>query len=210
MGFIPETLIWLDNWPAGLKLNGPLSTFYSHTFIRIMGIWGSASFSLQTLRMPHISSPTEIVLSMVPFLPSTIYLIGVSGTCGLTMALSVLSDLLSFMTLHLYLCYIVATAVFAAQLQTAGSLWNLFRGKRFNVLRNRIDSWDYDLDQLLLGTILFTLLAFLFPTVLAYYALFATASATSAGFPSIPDRWTCRRAWRSYSSMPPSRRFSLP
>ena len=41
-------------------------------------------------------------------------------------------------------------------------------------MRNRIDTWDYDLDQLLLGTILFTLLAFLYPTVLTYYALFAT------------------------------------
>ncbi|KAJ7842086.1 N-acetylglucosaminyl transferase component-domain-containing protein [Mycena leptocephala] len=58
-------------------------------------------------------------------------------------------------------------------LRTGGSLWNLFRGKRFNVLRNRIDNWDYETDQLLFGTILFTLLAFLFPTVLAYYALFA-------------------------------------
>ena len=41
------------------------------------------------------------------------------------------------------------------------------------MLRNRIDSWEYDMDQLLFGTILFTLLAFLFPTVLVYYALFA-------------------------------------
>ena len=47
-------------------------------------------------------------------------------------------------------------------------------GKRFNVLRNRLDSWDYDIDQLLLGTILFTLVAFLYPTVLTYYALFAS------------------------------------
>jgi len=46
-------------------------------------------------------------------------------------------------------------------------------GKRYNVLRNRIDSWEYDIDQLLFGTILFTLWAFLFPTILAYYALFA-------------------------------------
>ena len=49
-------------------------------------------------------------------------------------------------------------------------------GKRYNVLRNRIDTWDYDLDQLLLGTILFTLLAFLSPTVFTYYALFAMVS----------------------------------
>lgn len=46
-------------------------------------------------------------------------------------------------------------------------------GKRYNVLRNRTDTWEYDIDQLLFGTILFTLVAFLFPTVLAYYSLFA-------------------------------------
>jgi phosphatidylinositol glycan class Q protein len=50
-------------------------------------------------------------------------------------------------------------------------------GKRYNVLRNRVDSWEYDLDQLLFGTILFTLLAFLFPTVLVYYTLFALVGA---------------------------------
>lgn len=41
------------------------------------------------------------------------------------------------------------------------------------MLRNRTDSWDYDVDQLILGTILFTLLAFLLPTVVVYYVLFA-------------------------------------
>ncbi|OBZ76282.1 hypothetical protein A0H81_03457 [Grifola frondosa] len=50
----------------------------------------------------------------------------------------------------------------------------LFVGKRYNVLRNRIESWDYEIDQLLLGTILFVLVAFLYPTVLTYYTLFAT------------------------------------
>lgn len=46
-------------------------------------------------------------------------------------------------------------------------------GKKRNMLRNRIDACDYDLDQLLLGTCLFTLLTFLFPTVLIYYITFA-------------------------------------
>ncbi len=55
------------------------------------------------------------------------------------------------------------------------SLFHLFRGKKHNVLRNRIDSCDYDLDQLLLGTILFTLLFFLLPTVLVFYITFTSA-----------------------------------
>lgn len=49
-----------------------------------------------------------------------------------------------------------------------------YSGKKRNVLRHRIDSCDYDLDQLLLGTSLFTLLMFLFPTVLSYYLTFAS------------------------------------
>src|SRR5258708_4499085 len=56
-------------------------------------------------------------------------------------------------------------------------LMNWLLGKRRNVLRNRTDSWDYDMDQLLLGTILFTLVTFLFPTVIVYYLLFALVSA---------------------------------
>ena len=46
-------------------------------------------------------------------------------------------------------------------------------GKRYNVLRKRLDDWDYDLDQLILGTMLFTLISFLFPTISVYYILFA-------------------------------------
>ena len=50
------------------------------------------------------------------------------------------------------------------------------QGKRYNVLRDRVDSWDYSIDQLVLGTMLFTLVAFLAPTVIVYYVLFALVS----------------------------------
>lgn len=48
-------------------------------------------------------------------------------------------------------------------------------GKKYNVLRHRVEPASYSVDQLLLGTIFFTLAAFLFPTVLAYYLAFAAA-----------------------------------
>ncbi|ORE06866.1 Gpi1-domain-containing protein [Rhizopus microsporus var. microsporus] len=67
----------------------------------------------------------------------------------------------------------LSARIFNWQLVILYSLFNLFRGKKKNVLRNRIDSCDYDLDQLLLGTSLFTLLTFLFPTVFVYYLTFA-------------------------------------
>ncbi|KAF9771764.1 hypothetical protein IL306_010582 [Fusarium sp. DS 682] len=75
------------------------------------------------------------------------------------------------------------------QLTILQSLFHLFRGKKHNVLRNRIDSCDYDLDQLLVGTILFTLLFFLLPTVAVFYLNFAIARmaiiSLKAGFDTL-------------------------
>lgn len=46
-------------------------------------------------------------------------------------------------------------------------------GKRFNVLHRRTDSWHYEVDQLILGTLLFTLFTFGLPTLLTYGIVFA-------------------------------------
>ncbi|CAE6490381.1 unnamed protein product [Rhizoctonia solani] len=107
-----------------------------------------------------------------PYFPLILYCIGNAGTLGATMVLSLISDFLNVLTLHTYVCYLLATTVFARLLKLIGSLFNLFRGKRRNILRNRTDTWNYDMDQLMLGTILFTLVTFLFPTVTVYYMLF--------------------------------------
>ncbi|KAL2826976.1 muts domain V-domain-containing protein [Aspergillus cavernicola] len=69
------------------------------------------------------------------------------------------------------------------------SLFHLFRGKKRNVLRNRIDSCDYDLDQLLLGTILFTVLFFLLPTVIVFYLAFTSARMLIISLKAALDTW---------------------
>lgn len=89
------------------------------------------------------------------------------------MPIALFSDLLSILTLHIYSFYLASARIFNWQYTTLLSLFQLFRGKKHNVLRKRIDSCDYDLDQLLLGTILFTLLFFLLPTVVVFYLTFA-------------------------------------
>jgi phosphatidylinositol glycan class Q protein len=91
------------------------------------------------------------------------------------MPIALFSDLLSILTLHIYSFYMASARIFNWQYGILLSLFQLFRGKKHNVLRKRIDSCDYDLDQLLLGTILFTLLFFLLPTVIVFYLTFATA-----------------------------------
>jgi len=91
------------------------------------------------------------------------------------MPIALFSDLVSILTIHIYSFYIASARIFNWQLTIIISLFHLFRGKKRNVLRNRIDSCDYDLDQLLLGTILFTVLFFLLPTVVVFYLTFASA-----------------------------------
>lgn len=110
------------------------------------------------------------------------------------MLLSMLSDLLSLLTGHLYIAYLLATWSFRSFKTVLGTLFNVFRGdansplaygfslhylspgKRVNVLRNRVDSVEYSVDQLLLGSILFTLFSFLFPTVVVYYLAISLVS----------------------------------
>jgi len=158
--WVRNALMWLNNWPAGLKLNTELSQFFCCIFIAIVCAWA------------------RILIAIAPYYPVLFWVAGVTGCFGMTIVISLLADVLRFLTAHLSLCYYLSAIVFRLQLGLIRSLWNLFRGKRYNILRKRLDSWDYDLDQLLLGTILFTLVTFLQPTVLTYYALFATTRLT--------------------------------
>ncbi|CEJ56067.1 Putative N-acetylglucosaminyl transferase component Gpi1 [Penicillium brasilianum] len=154
---LQRTISWLMDWPAGLKLNNELAAFLGDLFLWVIENWAACIANLQ------------------PYLPHVIYIVGCSSFAGASMPIALFSDLLSILTVHIYSFYIASARIFNWQLTIIISLFHLFRGKKRNVLRNRIDSCDYDLDQLLLGTILFTVLFFLLPTVIVFYLTFASA-----------------------------------
>ncbi|KAK5995587.1 N-acetylglucosaminyl-phosphatidylinositol biosynthetic protein gpi1 [Cladobotryum mycophilum] len=154
---LQRSISWLMGWPAGLKLNGELAAFLGDLFLWVIDYWSSC---IETLS---------------PALPQIIWFIGFSSFAGASMPIAMFSDLLSALTMHIYSFYLASARIYHWQLTILLSLFHLFRGKKHNVLRNRIDSCDYDLDQLLVGTILFTLLFFLLPTVVVFYLNFAIA-----------------------------------
>ncbi|PKS11244.1 hypothetical protein jhhlp_003005 [Lomentospora prolificans] len=154
---LQTSITWLMGWPAGLKLNNELAAFLGDLFLWVIDYWSGFIDLLQ------------------PALPHIIWFIGFSSFGGASMPLAMFSDLLSALTIHIYSFYLASARIFNWQLSILISLFHLFRGKKHNVLRNRIDSCDYDLDQLLVGTIVFTLLVFLLPTVLVFYLNFAIA-----------------------------------
>ncbi|TKA82123.1 hypothetical protein B0A55_01810 [Friedmanniomyces simplex] len=168
---LQRMITWLTDYPAGLKLNNELAKFLADLFLWVIDYWDG---SMRQLR---------------PHLPYVVRLIGLSSFVGASLPISLVSDLVSLLTLHIYSFYLASARIYNWQLTIIISLFHLFRGKKRNVLRNRIDNCDYDLDQLLLGTILFTLLFFLLPTVGVFYATFAGARMAIIALKAALDTW---------------------
>jgi phosphatidylinositol glycan class Q protein len=166
---LQSSISWLMGWPAGLKLNSELALFLGDLFLWVIDYWSSCAETLE------------------PLLPQIIWFIGISSFAGASLPIALFSDLLSALTLHIYSFYLASARIFHWQLTILLSLFQLFRGKKYNVLRNRVDSCDYDLDQLLVGTILFTLLFFLLPTVIVFYLNFALARMVIISLKAIFD-----------------------
>ncbi len=168
---LQRMITWLMYSPAGLKLNTELANFLGDLFLWVIDYWDNCMRQLQ------------------PALPQMIRLIALSSFLGASLPISMFSDLVSLLTIHIYSFYVASARIYNWQLTIIVSLFQLFRGKKRNVLRNRIDSCDYGLDQLLLGTILFTLLFFLLPTVAVFYATFAGARIAIIALKAGLDTW---------------------
>ncbi|CAL8265824.1 unnamed protein product [Gadus morhua 'NCC'] len=151
---LQELLQWLMGAPAGLKMNRALDQVLGRFFLYHIHLW------ISYLRL------------LAPFLEVILWYGGLSAALGLTFALSLLSDMLALLTFHIYCFYVYGARLYCMKLYGLCSLWRLFRGRKWNVLRQRVDSCCYDLDQLFIGTLLFTILLFLLPTTALYYLVF--------------------------------------
>ncbi|UYV80400.1 PIGQ [Cordylochernes scorpioides] len=154
VGLLKSLIWWLMGVPAGLKLNRPLNRALGHFFLYHIHLWKTyvyiilPAFSLATHTLPY------------------------AGLLGLSILLAALADLITIATLHIFCFYGYAAKLHAYETRCLAALWRLFRGKKWNPLRSRVDSYQYSANHLLLGTFLLTTLGFLLPTVLMYYVVF--------------------------------------
>nr|XP_008506175.1 PREDICTED: phosphatidylinositol N-acetylglucosaminyltransferase subunit Q isoform X2 [Equus przewalskii] len=151
---LQHLLQWLMGAPAGLKMNRALDQVLGRFFLYHIHLW---------ISYIHLMSP---------FIERILWHLGLSACLGLTVALSILSDIIALLTFHIYCFYVYGARLYCMKICGLSSLWRLFRGKKWNVLRQRVDSCSYDLDQLFIGTLLFTILVFLLPTTALYYLVF--------------------------------------
>lgn len=153
-GELKLLLEWLMGAPAGLKLNSQLTHILGRFFQYHIYLW------------------TGYLYILKPVLGQLVYYSSVAGIWGLSVQLALFQDIFSTMTIHIYCFYVYAARLYRLQMYALASLWRLFRGKKWNVLRERVDSAVYDVDQLFVGTLLFTVLLFILPTTGLYYVVF--------------------------------------
>ena len=144
---------WLAHWPLGIKLNDELALFLSDALGSVSALY------------------TYVVLEpAAAHIPSALRVWAWTSCFGASMALGVGADALRVSTVHVRLMYGVLRRVLAFFVGAASELFDVFRSRKRNPLHGgRLDHAEHEVDQLFVGTILFTLLAFLFPTVLLFY-----------------------------------------
>ena len=115
------------------------------------------------------SCPKKVVRLISPF--------------GISFSLAILSDLFMLTTLHFYCFYVYMLRVYRFWVLTLRHLLNLFFGEKLNPLMACRDSIFNEQDdspnntsafRLTVGSLIFSVFTFLFPTIILYYCCFCS------------------------------------
>ncbi len=88
---------------------------------------------------------------------------------GLSVQLAAYNDILCFCSMWLFGIYSIFACAYNYTLNMMYTLFRLFRGKKFNVLRKRDDANNFSVSELFLGVLIMTIAIFLLPTVAIFY-----------------------------------------
>ncbi|TYZ68340.1 hypothetical protein PybrP1_005168 [[Pythium] brassicae (nom. inval.)] len=157
-------VVWLMGAPAGFKLNAPLASILGNGILLWFDLW---EFVLSLLL--GADAPWSRALASAPVAAAAAF---AWQNAGATLQLTLLADALAFLSWNSYWVYQYFTKLNLLQFGLFSSLWKLFLGKKNNVLRKRVDSCEYDVSQLLLGTLLFTILFFIVTTNMVFFVYF--------------------------------------
>ncbi|CAG9857181.1 unnamed protein product [Phyllotreta striolata] len=147
-------LLYLMGQPIGLKLNYSYNNFLGRFFLYHISLW------------------RIFLQGLYPLFTGYFKFLVLPGFLGFSYQIAMISDVVSIATFHSYCIYIYAARLFNLQLKCLKSLWRVLIGRKFNPLRDRVDSCQYSQDQLFIGTLSFTILFFLLPTTMMYYVVF--------------------------------------
>lgn len=191
LGLVASYLLWTILSPVGFShpgLTSQMTTLYGYDWLKahiewiLSGAPAGVKLNLATTQalgkvfLFYIEQWSVIVRYHQQWTPWVLMVFTATGAVmGLSLLIILVHDVIYFVNMHIYLLYAAITRVYHTQLLLLRSLWLLFRGKKDNILKQRIDTCNANLDQLVLGTLLFTSLIFLLPTTAIYYMFFIYA-----------------------------------
>ncbi|XP_057843677.2 uncharacterized protein LOC131053087 isoform X2 [Cryptomeria japonica] len=147
--------VWLMGVPAGFKLNTELSQTLGMVSLNIIQVWSALWFFVRPLLKPCIKV----------FAVCGIFL-------GFTIQAALFIDVILLATFHISMLHWLLALVYSHQIQALSALSRLFRGRKRNPLRARIDSFVYSVEQHVVGSLVFTPLLLLVPTTSVFYVFF--------------------------------------
>lgn len=156
--FIRNVTIKLSDNPWGIKLNSELTKFISDVSLWIIDF-----------NYIYVIAPITDIDNLNQIISVILYIMSIMGA---TFGISLLIDFFSLLTIHVFVCYHILHRLYAWQLNVISSLYYLFCGKKINKLRGRIDYHFFEVDQLLMGTLLFIILIYLIPSMWFFYITF--------------------------------------
>ncbi|XP_066139789.1 phosphatidylinositol N-acetylglucosaminyltransferase subunit Q isoform X2 [Euwallacea fornicatus] len=158
-----KLLIYLMGSPIGLKLNYAFNHSLGKFFFYHINLW------------------RVFLQAMQPLLEANFTILLLPALLGLSYQIAVICDIISLATFHTYCIYVYAARLYSLQIKGLTTLSRLFIGRKYNPLRNRVDSCNYSSTQLFIGTLGFTILLFLLPTTLMYYTVFVAFRLATLG-----------------------------
>ncbi|XP_048127726.1 N-acetylglucosaminyl-phosphatidylinositol biosynthetic protein gpi1 isoform X2 [Rhodamnia argentea] len=153
--------VWLMGVPAGFKLNTELAAILGTTSLNVVQIWST------------------LWVFVGFFLMNIVRGIAIAGMLfGATVITALMVDMIGAATLHISALHSLIAYLYASQTQALAALWRLFRGQKLNPLRLRLDSYDYTVEQHVVGSLLFTPLLLLLPTTCVFYIFFTIVNTS--------------------------------
>ncbi len=156
-GMLQSVVSWLMGSPVGLQMNRNLVLFMGTITLTMVSYWDAL---LSVFVYP-------VVVSV-----GIEYVIAIVSMFGISFLLSVLIDITSIVFFHVFFVYVGTTRLWSLTVQIISSLIHLFQGKKYNILKHRVDKHEFDIEQLILGTVFLAIVLFLTPTVFVFYSSF--------------------------------------
>ncbi len=155
---LQSVVAWLMGSPAGLQMNRNMVVFLGTISLTVVTYW-DALISFCLTSSGYIDVDWVVSRSLA----------SISCIFGMSALTSLLIDLASFVFFHIFFLCLGASRLWNATVKIVVSFTHFFSGKKYNVLKHRVDNHEFNIDQLILGTVFLSMVVFLSPTVLVFY-----------------------------------------